>query len=174
MGKKPRVGRSEKARGRKSDPRAVGAKVKTSSSKTVKKSAASSAGTASAKRQANNGSRSKAVTVTPVTPVAKVAPVADVPVIPTIAPIAPPAPVSRPPQKNELPASVLIGEIPKIPPPPPAPVRQEAPPPPEVTDTSPSAPLPPMLFEVAWEVCWQLGGIYTVLKTKAENMLDRW
>ncbi|HUB27848.1 MAG TPA: glycosyltransferase, partial [Tepidisphaeraceae bacterium] len=33
---------------------------------------------------------------------------------------------------------------------------------------------PPLLFEVAWEVCWQLGGIYTVLKTKAETMLRKW
>ena len=33
---------------------------------------------------------------------------------------------------------------------------------------------PPLLFEIAWEVCWQLGGIYTVLKTKAPAMLDRW
>jgi len=32
----------------------------------------------------------------------------------------------------------------------------------------------PLLFEVAWEVCWQLGGIYTVLRTKAERMIDRW
>jgi glycogen synthase len=34
--------------------------------------------------------------------------------------------------------------------------------------------VPPLLFEVAWEVCWQLGGIYTVLKTKAHAMLRRW
>jgi glycogen(starch) synthase len=33
---------------------------------------------------------------------------------------------------------------------------------------------PPLLFEVAWEVCWQLGGIYTVLKTKAASMLEKW
>ena len=33
---------------------------------------------------------------------------------------------------------------------------------------------PPLLFEVAWEVCWQLGGIYTVLRTKAPAMLERW
>src|SRR5205085_4597178 len=33
---------------------------------------------------------------------------------------------------------------------------------------------PPLLFEVAWEVCWQLGGIYTVLRTKIQSMLDRW
>src|SRR5688572_29396434 len=33
---------------------------------------------------------------------------------------------------------------------------------------------PTLLFEVAWEVCWQLGGIYTVLKTKAAAMLEKW
>jgi len=32
----------------------------------------------------------------------------------------------------------------------------------------------PLLFEVAWEVCWQLGGIYTVLKSKATCMQQRW
>jgi len=30
------------------------------------------------------------------------------------------------------------------------------------------------LFEVAWEVCSQIGGIYTVIKTKAPNMVERW
>jgi glycogen(starch) synthase len=34
--------------------------------------------------------------------------------------------------------------------------------------------LPPLLFEVGWEVCWQLGGIYTVLRSKAPAMLARW
>jgi glycogen(starch) synthase len=34
--------------------------------------------------------------------------------------------------------------------------------------------LPPLLFEIAWEVCWQLGGIYTVLRSKADCMKDRW
>lgn len=39
----------------------------------------------------------------------------------------------------------------------------------------PAQPLQaPLLFEVAWEVCWQLGGIYTVLRTKAPAMLERW
>jgi glycogen(starch) synthase len=33
---------------------------------------------------------------------------------------------------------------------------------------------PPLLFEVGWEVCWQLGGIYTVLRSKAPAMLARW
>lgn len=32
----------------------------------------------------------------------------------------------------------------------------------------------PMLFEIGWEVCWQLGGIYTVLRTKAPAMMQRW
>ena len=32
----------------------------------------------------------------------------------------------------------------------------------------------PILFEIGWEVCWQLGGIYTVLRTKAPAMLKRW
>jgi glycogen(starch) synthase len=36
------------------------------------------------------------------------------------------------------------------------------------------APLPTLLFEIAWEVCWQLGGIYTVLRTKAASMCERW
>ena len=39
---------------------------------------------------------------------------------------------------------------------------------------APPPPQPPLLFECAWEVCWQLGGIYTVLRTKAASMLERW
>lgn len=35
-------------------------------------------------------------------------------------------------------------------------------------------PQQPVLFEIGWEVCWQLGGIYTVLKTKAQAMIRRW
>jgi glycogen(starch) synthase len=35
-------------------------------------------------------------------------------------------------------------------------------------------PQSPFLFEVAWEVCSQIGGIYTVIKTKAPNMVERW
>src|SRR5438093_9243984 len=33
---------------------------------------------------------------------------------------------------------------------------------------------PPLLFEIGWEVCWQLGGIYTVLRSKAEDMIATW
>lgn len=32
----------------------------------------------------------------------------------------------------------------------------------------------PVLFECGWEVCWQLGGIYTVLRTKVPAMLEKW
>jgi glycogen(starch) synthase len=52
---------------------------------------------------------------------------------------------------------------------------------PSVADIAPpSAPTPaphsqpPLLFEIAWEVCWQLGGIYTVLRSKAASMLEKW
>lgn len=31
-----------------------------------------------------------------------------------------------------------------------------------------------LLFEFAWEVCNQIGGIYTVMKTKAQSMVERW
>lgn len=32
----------------------------------------------------------------------------------------------------------------------------------------------PLLFEVAWEVCQQLGGIYTVIRSKVPEMIKRW
>ncbi|HWE95900.1 MAG TPA: glycosyltransferase [Tepidisphaeraceae bacterium] len=69
------------------------------------------------------------------------------------------------------------------------PVRADPPPEigPEELAASPSTPEPapptpepmpipqlPLLFEIAWEVCWQLGGIYTVLRSKAATMLERW
>ncbi len=38
----------------------------------------------------------------------------------------------------------------------------------------PPPPQLPLLFEIAWEVCWQLGGIYTVLRSKADCMNERW
>ncbi len=31
-----------------------------------------------------------------------------------------------------------------------------------------------ILFEIAWEVCQQLGGIYTVIRSKIPNMVERW
>lgn len=31
-----------------------------------------------------------------------------------------------------------------------------------------------LLFEISWEVCNQVGGIYTVMKTKIPSMLERW
>ncbi len=32
----------------------------------------------------------------------------------------------------------------------------------------------PILFEIAWEVCRKVGGIYTVLRSKAPTMVERW
>ncbi|HEX8915447.1 MAG TPA: glycosyltransferase, partial [Humisphaera sp.] len=64
------------------------------------------------------------------------------------------------------------------------PAAQPAPQPPAPPTAAPAAPAvptakadvkePALLFEVAWEVCWQLGGIYTVLRSKAVSMIDRW
>src|SRR2546423_293983 len=62
----------------------------------------------------------------------------------------------------------------EAPQPPPIPVSQLADP--GITQPPPEpihAPHPPMLFECAWEVCWQLGGIYTVLRSKAAAMQTR-
>ncbi len=36
------------------------------------------------------------------------------------------------------------------------------------------APPGAILFEIAWEVCNQVGGIYQVLRSKAPRMIDRW
>jgi glycogen(starch) synthase len=35
-------------------------------------------------------------------------------------------------------------------------------------------PKEPMLVEVAWEVCNQVGGIYTVIRSKVPSMVERW
>lgn len=45
---------------------------------------------------------------------------------------------------------------------------------PEAPPAHPRDEQPPLLFEIAWEVCWQLGGIYTVLRSKAPQALARW
>jgi len=48
---------------------------------------------------------------------------------------------------------------------------------PSVAQPQPAAPEAaddPFLFEIGWEVCWQLGGIYTVLRSKAGTMMKRW
>jgi glycogen(starch) synthase len=37
--------------------------------------------------------------------------------------------------------------------------------------SAPGIPAQPLMFEVAWEVCWQLGGIYTVIRSKAQQMV---
>ena len=30
------------------------------------------------------------------------------------------------------------------------------------------------LFEIAWEVCNQVGGIYTVIRSKVPSVIDKW
>src|SRR5688500_6992280 len=52
------------------------------------------------------------------------------------------------------------------------PVEAQAPPAPPPVPAAP--PEPPLLFEIGWEVCWQLGGIYAVLKSEADAMINRW
>jgi glycogen(starch) synthase len=48
--------------------------------------------------------------------------------------------------------------------------------PPYRSQPQPSPPQPPgaFLFEVSWEVCNQVGGIYQVLRSKARSMCERW
>ncbi|HYE62547.1 MAG TPA: glycosyltransferase [Phycisphaerales bacterium] len=46
---------------------------------------------------------------------------------------------------------------------------------PTLAEDGATRPAPgPMLFEVAWEVCNQVGGIYQVLRSKAPLMVQRW
>ncbi len=37
-----------------------------------------------------------------------------------------------------------------------------------------SIPQNTLLFEIAWEVCQQLGGIYTVIRSKLPSMIEKW
>lgn len=57
-------------------------------------------------------------------------------------------------------------------------IPSRRPPTPFESDTAleptPSSPSDAFLFEVAWEVCNQVGGIYQVLRSKAPLMVERW
>ena len=96
---------------------------------------------------------------------APVAPV--VPVVPVAEPqtLAPPADAVTPSADGDG-APAVEATAPAKP--------QAAEPEPPPTPAAPPPPLPPLLFEIAWEVCWQLGGIYTVLRSKADCMKQRW
>jgi glycogen(starch) synthase len=50
---------------------------------------------------------------------------------------------------------------------PPAPAR-------DLSALAVNVPALPYLFEVAWEVCNQVGGIYQVIRSKAPQMIERW
>ncbi len=43
-----------------------------------------------------------------------------------------------------------------------------------VPRSSGSGSAKPLLVEIAWEACNQIGGIYTVLRSKASSMVDKW
>ena len=62
------------------------------------------------------------------------------------------------------------------PPPPPAktPDTPETPAVPETPPIPAARRVEPLLIEVAWEVCNQVGGIYTVLRSKVPSMVSRW
>jgi glycogen(starch) synthase len=96
----------------------------------------------------------------------------DVPRLPEPPATAPAVPVIPTPAPEKVEAKAPAPRPAPEPPPPPPPVAVE-PPKPE-PPKPPQVPAEPLLFEIAWEVCWQLGGIYTVLRTKAPAMLQRW
>jgi glycogen(starch) synthase len=76
--------------------------------------------------------------------------------------------LTRPPMPMPAPAPAPVLAAP----PPPPPAMQE---PPETKAPEGASSLqPPLLFEIGWEVCWQLGGIYTVLRSKAATTLKTW
>ena len=83
----------------------------------------------------------------------------------------PSAPVARPAVSPVSPPPVVR---PTAPLPNPAAMTGQAPAKPRSIDEPPQSQQPPLLFESAWEVCWQLGGIYTVLRSKAAAMIERW
>jgi glycogen(starch) synthase len=47
-------------------------------------------------------------------------------------------------------------------------------PPPRSRSKAPPPPHDTFLFEISWEVCNQVGGIYQVLRSKARSMCERW
>lgn len=134
----------------------------------------------------------KPVTNKAVTELPGVEPLAAKPVqreVPTVTPVRPrkpipidPHPLDPTPSEPARPHPVHT-EMPAMPVPPPPVIQDDNGPgdgefaPPQ-THLSPAQPdytrEQPFLFEIGWEVCWQLGGIYTVLRTKARAMQERW
>lgn len=107
---------------------------------------------------------------TPSSPPVEVAPEAPVEPVVELPPAVPvtPAPIHAQAQVEMAPIAAPAPE------PAPEPEAQPAQAPPPIPVQAQPAPKPALLFEIAWEVCWQLGGIYTVLKTKAQTMVDGW
>lgn len=44
----------------------------------------------------------------------------------------------------------------------------------ETIKITPKEKKQPILFEIAWEVCNQVGGIYTVIRSKVPSMIEKW
>lgn len=89
-----------------------------------------------------------------------------------------PAPAGESPRVDapvapSTPAAELTPPLP-APLPTPEPRRQKADTGSAVPPPASYVPVQPLLFEVAWEVCWQLGGIYTVIRSKAPQMTRVW
>jgi glycogen(starch) synthase len=120
-----------------------------------------SKGTAAKKKLGTKGSI-RPIEETPPPVPAPAAPANENVEAPVAAPVAP-APIHAT-VAVEIPAPLPVAE-------PPVEVPAAPPTPPTKPDESTQ---PALLFEVAWEVCWQLGGIYTVLKTKAQTMVEGW
>ncbi len=80
---------------------------------------------------------------------------------PAIGPAQEPSRISDMPQRGQAERSFATGAVP-------------ATTPPAIPAAGSTATPQTLLFEIGWEVCWQLGGIYTVLRSKAAQMLKRW
>ncbi|MEM1212128.1 MAG: glycosyltransferase [Planctomycetota bacterium] len=85
----------------------------------------------------------------------------------TTPPAKPPATKAGPPITDRTPEPRVTEPTPPEPPPTPTPAD-----PPDPKPTARQGE--PLLFECAWEVCNKLGGIYTVLRSKAPSFVRRW
>ncbi|MCC6680636.1 MAG: glycosyltransferase [Phycisphaeraceae bacterium] len=78
----------------------------------------------------------------------------------------------RTPKKSA--SESLPPAAPGLPPLPPVPAVEPPPAPADDAQSSGRRLAEPLLLEVSWEVCNQLGGIYTVLRSKVPSMVARW
>ena len=92
-----------------------------------------------------------------------------------VAEVRAPPPVAPPPLPAPAPIHATVEvEMPRSAPPEVTIIEAPTPSLPTIAPKPDDSAQPALLFEVAWEVCWQLGGIYTVLKTKSQTMVEGW